>query len=155
MRRVPFFCVFILGATALTATAKAAEDHYFTMISVDATTAVFADDNARRDRDGTVHLSIVRVPESGAISYATNNITLNCATQMSQMVSGGNYHRDGGKSPIEGDAAAAPIKPGTLGDVLKRYICDGVDPYPRSKTIEGLKEVISRAGDLIEAEKNR
>ena len=155
MNRVPLFCAFALVTAAFTATAKAADDHYFTIVSVDTTSAFFADDNARRDRDGTVHLSIVRVPESGAISYATDNITLNCATQKSQVISGVNYHRDGGQSPIEGEAAAGPIKAGTLGNVLKQYICDGVDPYPRSKTIEGIKDVLSRAGDLIAAEKNR
>ena len=155
MNRVRLFCAFALVTAAFTAAAKAADDHYFTIVSVDTSSAIFADDNARRDRDGTVHLTIVRVPDSGAISYAINNITLNCASQKSQMVSGVNYHRDGGQSPIEGEAAAGPIKPGTLGDALKRYICDGVDPYPRSKTIEGIKEVISRAGDLIAAEKNR
>jgi hypothetical protein len=82
-------------------------------------------------------------------------MTLNCGTQKVQTLAGVSYHRDGAKSPIEGEAAATTIKPGTLGNVLKQYICDGVDPYPRSKTINGIKDVISRASDLIAAEKNR
>ena len=85
-----------------------------------------------------IRLSILRVPDSGPTAYAISQVTLNCASLKNQTVSGTNYSSDGKASPFEGEAESAPIKPGTLGDVLKRYICDGVDPYPRSKSIKAL-----------------
>jgi hypothetical protein len=163
MHRAPLFCAFglvsALGVTAALAVlaipARAAEERYYTLINVDSTKAEFADDNAQRDRDGSIRLTVLSVPDAGAIAYSTRQVMLNCASQKTQMLAGVNFSRDGARSPIEGEAAAGPIKPGTLGAVLKRYICDGVDPYPRSKTIKGLDDALSRARDLIAVEKNK
>jgi hypothetical protein len=155
MHRVPLFCAFALSLAAFCAPARAAEDHYYTLIAVDNANATFADDNAQRGRDGTIRLTLLQVPETGAIAYSTHQVMINCASKQNQMLEGVNFSRTGAQSPIEGDAAPAPIKPGTLGQVLQRYICDGLDPYPRSKTIKSLDDALSRARDLIAAEKNK
>jgi hypothetical protein len=155
MNRALFLCAFPAAMLGLTAPGRAQEDHYYSMISVDAANAQFADDNAQRGADGSIRFSIVRVPDSGPIAYSISQVTINCASLKNQTLSGINYARDGTPSPFAGEAEATAIKPGTLGDVLKRYICDGLDPYPRSKSIKGLQAAISRAHDLIAVEKNK
>lgn len=157
MNRALFFCAFCAAALAWTSPGRAQEDHYYSMISVDTTNAEFADDNAQRDHDGTIHLSILRVPASGSspIAYSISQVTLNCASLKNQLISEVNYAGDGKQTILPGEAEATPIKPGTLGDVLKRYICDGIDPYPRSKSIKGLAAARAKAQDLITAEKNK
>ena len=104
-----------------------------------------------------IHLAILRVPASGsgAIAYSISQVTLNCASLKNQLVSEINYASDGKETALPGETEAIAIKPGTLGDVLKRYICDGLDPYPRSKSIKGLSATRSKAQDLITAEKNK
>ncbi len=95
MNRAPLFCAACLGFLASLSPGKAQEDHYYSMVSVDATQAEFADDNAQRAVDGSIRLSILRVPESGPITYAVIPVTLNCASLKSQMLSGINYSSDG------------------------------------------------------------
>jgi hypothetical protein len=157
MNRALFFCAVSVTALAWASPGRAQEDHYYSMISVDTTNAEFADDNAQRDHDGTIHLAILRVPASGsgAIAYSISQVTLNCASLKNQLVSEINYANDGKQTALPGETEATAIKPGTLGDVLKRYICDGLDPYPRSKSIKGLAATRSKAQDLITAEKNK
>jgi hypothetical protein len=82
-------------------------------------------------------------------------VTLNCASLKNQLVTEINYSSDGKQTVLPGEAEATAIKPGTLGDVLKHYICDGLDPYPRSKSIKGLDAALSKAQDLIAVEKNK
>lgn len=153
MYRVPLFCAFGLVLAAIGA--QAAEDRYYTLIAVDTASATFADDNAQRGRDGSIRITLLQVPETGAIAYSTHQVMINCGTKQTQVLEGVNYSRSGGTSPIEGEAAPGPIKPNTIGSVLQHYICDGVDPYPRSKTIKSLDDARSRARDLIAAEKNK
>ena len=155
MNRPLFFCAFCLAATALTSRGQAQEDHYYSLVSVDTTNAAFADDNAKRAADGSIRLSILKVPDSGPIAYAISQVTLNCASLKNQVVSAVNYASDGTQTALPGEGDATPIKPGTLGEVLKRYICDGVDPYPRSKSIKGLQAAISKTHDLVAVEKNK
>jgi len=155
MNRALFFCAACVTVLASTPPGRAQEDHYYSLISVDTNNAEFADDNALRDHDGTIRLSILRVPASGPIAYALSDVTLNCASLKNQLISEVNYGSDGKQTVLPGEADATAIKPGTIGDVLKRYICDGLDPYPRSKSIKGLKAVFSKAQDLIAAEKNK
>jgi len=153
MHRVPLFCAF--GLILAVASARAAEDHYYTLIAVDTASATFADDNAQRDRDGSIRLTLLQVPQAGAIAYSTHQVMINCASKQTQVLEGVNFSRSGTQSPIEGEAAPGPIKPNTIGSVLQHYICDGIDPFPRSKTIKSLDDALSRAGDLIAAEKNK
>jgi len=158
MNRAPFFRAFCLipsAVLALTAPGRAQEDHYYSLVSVDTTNAEFADDNARRAADGSIHLSILKVPQSGPIAYTITEVTLNCASLKNQIMSAMDYSSDGKLTPQPGETEATAIKPGTLGDVLKRYICDGVDPYPRSKSIKGLDAALSKTQDLIAVEKNK
>src|ERR1700722_15252829 len=143
MKRIVFLCVCC--AAALASAARAQEDHYYTLISVDTSNAEFADDNAQRGADGSIRLSILRVPETGAVAYIVTQVTLNCASLKAQQVSAIAYASDGKQTVLPGEAEATPIKPGTLGDVLKRYICDGLDPYPRSKSIKGLQAALSKS----------
>jgi len=155
MTRALFFCAFCLAVPALTAPGRAQEDHYYSLISVDTTNAEFADDNAKRAADGSIRLSILRVPQSGPIAYTITQVTLNCASLKNQIISAADYSSDGKQTPQPGEGEATAIKPGTLGDVLKHYICDGLDPYPRSKSIKGLQAALSKTQDLIAAEKNK
>jgi len=160
MNRALFFRAFrlapaVLAVLALTAPGRAQEDHYYSLISVDTNSAEFADDNAQRATDGSIRLSILRVPQSGPIAYAVSEVTLNCASLKYQLVSAMNYTSDGKQMDLPGETDATPIKPGTVGDVLKRYICDGLDPYPRSKSIKGLDAALSKAQDLIAVERNK
>jgi hypothetical protein len=158
MNRALFFCVFGLTPailTAFTAPVRAQEDHFYSLISVDTTNAEFADDNAQRAADGSIRLAILRVPASGPVAYTITQVTLNCASLKNQLVSAVDYSSDGKQTVLPGETEATPIKPGTLGEVLKHYICDGLDPYPRSKSIKGLKAAISKTHDLIEVEKNK
>jgi hypothetical protein len=155
MYRALFFCAACVTALAWASPGGAQEDHYYSLVSVDVTNAEFADDNALRDHDGTIRLSILRVPVSGPIAYAVSQVTLNCASLKNQLISEISYTSDGKQTVLPGEAEATAIKPGTLGDVLKRYICDGLDPYPRSKSIKGLQAAISKTQDLIAAEKNK
>jgi len=160
MNRALFFRAFcltpvLLAVLALTAPGRAQEDHYYSLVSVDTTNAEFADDNARRAADGSIHLSILKVPQSGPIAYTITEVTLNCASLKNQIMSAMDYSSDGKLTPQPGETEATAIKPGTLGDVLKRYICDGVDPYPRSKSIKGLDAALSKTQDLIAVEKNK
>ena len=99
--------------------------------------------------------TIRKVPEAGATAYSTHQVMINCGTKQSQMLEGVSFSRTGAQSPIEGEAAPAAIRPNTIGSVLQHYICDGADPYPRSKTIKSLDDALSRARDLIAAEKNK
>jgi hypothetical protein len=155
MNRAPFFCVACMFALSWTSPGRAQEDHYYSLVSVDSSNAEFADDNAMRNQDGSIRLSILRVPVSGPIAYAISNVTVNCASLKEQLLSEINYTSDGKQTVLQGEAEPTAVKPGTLGDVLKRYICDGLDPYPRSKSIKGLKALISKAQDLMAAEKNK
>jgi len=155
MKRAIFLCAFCVAALALTPQGRAQEDHYYSMVSVDATHAEFADDNAQRAADGSIRLSILRVPDSGPVTYAISQVTLNCASLKNQLVSEVDYAADGKQITMPGEVDSTPIKPGTLGDVLKQYICDGLDPYPRSKSIKGLQAALSKAHDLIAVEKSK
>ncbi len=159
MHRLPLFLSLGLMATCAIAGSslpvRAAEEHFYTLINVDKTSAAFAEDSAKRGRDGSIRMTVLRVYEGGPIAYATYQMMLNCAAKKAQTLEGMNYSRDGRPSVIEGEAEATVIKTGTLGAVLRGYICDGVDPYPRSKTIKSLADARERAVELIAVEKTR
>src|ERR1700735_859345 len=97
MNRAPLLCAFCLipGVLALTTPVRAQADHYYSLISVDTTNAEFADDNAQRSADGSIRLSILRVPQSGPIAYTISQVTLNCASLKNQIISAMDYTSDG------------------------------------------------------------
>ena len=150
MKRTAFYPLFGLAALALATPGRAATDRYYTLINADATHAQFADDNAKRSADGTVRLSLLTVPSASAIAYSISEVTINCASLKSRTLSTTSYTADGRASlPAPGEPEAIAIQPGTLGMVLKNYICDGIDPYPRSKTFKSLQDALDRGHDLI------
>jgi hypothetical protein len=157
MHRLPLFCAAamacLLGGATLCVPVQAAEEHFYTLIAADKTSATFAEDSARRFRDGTIRLNVLRVFDGGAIAYSNTQMMLTCATSKAQTLEGMTYSRDGKKIATPAEAEATAIKPETLGMVLKRYICEGIDPYPRSKTLKSLDDALERGPELIAVEK--
>lgn len=155
----PFGLTITLAALALagfSVSVQAADDHTYTLVAADKASATFADDTAKRSRDGWIRLSILRVFDTGAIAYTNTQMMLHCGTQKAQTLDGVTYSRDGHRPTVTAaEAEATTIKPGTLGMVIKGYICDGADPYPRSKTLKSLDDALERAAELIEVEKAR
>ncbi len=127
----------------------------YTLINVDKNAAQFADDNGKRGRDGSIRMSVLQVPDSGPISYSVHQMMINCATLKVQTLEGVNYSRGKRPSPVPGEAEPTIIQTGTLGMVLKHYICEGIDPYPRSKTFKTLDDAVERAHELIAIEKTK
>ena len=110
MHRLPLFCAAamacLLGGATLCVPVQAAEEHYYTLIAADKTSATFAEDSARRFRDGTIRLSVLRVFDGGAIAYSNTQMMLTCATSKAQTLEGMTYSRDGKKIPTAAEAEA-------------------------------------------------
>jgi hypothetical protein len=147
-------CAALLLPTLLLAVdgALAADEPTYTLINAGSGRVDFAQQNARHQRDGSVTLSILTVLASGPVAYAMSDISLNCAGSTFASLSNVNYDSHGQSLPSDPvDSAPRKIQDGTVGHSLKLFICEGADPYPRAKMLNGVRAALSKAHDLIDA----
>jgi len=132
--------------------AQAADLPTYQLINAGSGRVDFAQQNARHQRDGSVSLSILTVLASGKVAYSMSDVSLNCAASTFAALGTLNYDSHG--QPLQADpvdATPRKIQDGTVGQSLKLFICDGADPYPRAKMINGVPAALSKAHDLIGA----
>jgi hypothetical protein len=145
----------LLAAGLLTAGitgASAANEPTYILINAGSGRVDFAEQNAHHQRDGSVTLSILTVLSNGKVAYAISNVSVNCATSTFASLDNINYDGHGQVLPSDAmDSAPQKIQAGTVGYSLKLFICDGVDPYPRAKMLNGVPAALSKAHDLIDA----
>jgi hypothetical protein len=136
----------------LAAGARAADSPTYILINAGSGRVDFAEQNAHHQRDGSVTLTILSVLASGKVAYAMSDISINCAATTSATLNTLNYDSHGQVLPSEAaDPTPAKIQDGTVGHALKVFICDGADPYPRAKMIDGVSAALSKAHELITA----
>jgi hypothetical protein len=144
--------LFLLWLGLWPACAVAADKPTYILINAGAGRVDFAEQNAQHQRDGSVTLSILTVLASGKVAYAMSDISLNCAASTFAALGNVNYDAHGQVLPSDPtDASPIKIQAGTVGQSLKLFICDGADPYPRAKMLDGVPAAISKAHDLIDA----
>lgn len=142
--------LMLLAATPLRA---ADDDHSYSLINASAGRIDFADQNARMGQNGFVNFTILTVLPTGSVAYSLSQVSINCAKAQIATVTNTNYATNGAQLPSEPfDASVQPINVGTLGQAMQVVVCNGVDPYPRSKAIKGLSAAVAKAHELIAAQ---
>ena len=152
MRRIEGlkFAAAFLALMAGSLPAQADDDRYYNLINASTTRVDFGDQNAKRRPDGAMVFSILTVFASGPVAYAFSQVSLNCASQQIATLANETHAEGGAIIPHDAvDTTPQAIATGTLGQSLKVVVCDGADPYPRSKLIKGTQNAISKAHDLI------
>jgi hypothetical protein len=131
----------------------AAELHSYSLINASASRIDFADQNAQLGKDGFVSFSILTVLAAGKVAYSISEVSINCSSSQIATVSNTNYAANGTELPADAvDTTTQPIKPETLGQSLQIVVCTGVDPYPRSKAVNGAAAAIAKAHELLAAQ---
>lgn len=153
MRGVNKFGFFLAAALAAAACPSRADDgHSYMLVNAGTERADFADEHARRLPDGSVTLSILTVFAAGPAAYSINQVSINCSSAKIATLSSVTYAATGAEVPHESlDPSAQPIAPGTLGQSLQMFICNGADLYPRSKVINDTASAVQKGRDLIAA----
>ncbi len=145
----------LLMPLLLASAARAANSPTYILINAGSGRVDFAEQNAHHQRDGSVTLTILSVLASGKVAYAMSDVSINCAASTYASLNTVNYDNHGQVLASEAvDPTPAKIQPGTVGQSLKLFICDGADPYPRAKMIDGVSAALSKAHDLIAAMQN-
>ena len=146
-------CVALL---ALSAGARAADEPTYILVNAGAGRVDFAQQNARHQRDGSVTLSILTVLADNKVAYAMSDVSLNCGASTFAALGNVNYDSHGQQMAADPvDSTPQKIQEGTVGQSLKLFICEGVDPYPRAKMLNGVSAALSKARDLIGAMQKR
>jgi hypothetical protein len=129
---------------------RADDAHSYNLVNASASRVDFADQKAQRRSDGSIIFSILTVFAAGPVSWSLSQVSLNCASQQIATLANETHGADGAITPHEAlDTAAQPIAPATLGRALKVIVCDGADPYPRSKLINGTATAIALGHQMI------
>jgi hypothetical protein len=129
---------------------RADDTHSYNLINASASRVDFADQKAQRRSDGSIIFSILTVFPAGPVSWSLSQVSLNCASQQIATLASETHAADGAIVPHDAlDTAAQPIAPATLGQALKVIVCDGADPYPRSKLINGTDSAIALGRKMI------
>jgi hypothetical protein len=145
------FALLVL-AVAGTAPLRADDGHSYMLVNAGTERADFADEHAQRRPDGSVTLSVLTVFAAGQAAYSVNQISINCSSAKIATLTSVTYSAAGVEVPHEAlDSSAQPITPGTLGQSLQMFICNGADLYPRSKVINDTANAVAKGRDLIAA----
>lgn len=140
--------LLMLGA----APAMAAEENIYTLINASATRVDYAQQGAHMLKGGFVSFTVLTVLPAGPVAWSLSNISINCGKAQIATLSNANYAANGAPLAVDAvDSAVQPITPGTLGQFMQVAVCNGVDPYPRSKPMTGLKAAVAKARDLFAA----
>ena len=141
--------IALLAATPV----RAVDDrHSYSLINAGGGRVDFADQAARMGQNGFVNFSILTVLATGNVAYSLRDVSLNCAKAEIATLTNTNYAANGAPLPSEPvDSTIQPITTGTLGQALQAVVCNGVDPFPRSKAILGITAAVAKAHDLIAA----
>jgi hypothetical protein len=128
------------------------EVHSYSLINASASRIDFADQNAHMSPNGFMTFSILTVLPTGKVAYSLAQVSINCNLSRIATAENQNYAADGVALPSEAvDPAPQPIVEGTLGQALQIVACTGVDPYPRSKVINGIAGAVAKAHELLAA----
>jgi hypothetical protein len=129
------------------------DEHSYSLINASTGRVDFADQNARMGQNGFVNFTILTVLATGSVAYSLSQVSINCAKAQLATVTNSNYAANGAQLPADTvDSTVQPISTGTLGQSLQVVVCNGVDPYPRSKAIKGLSAAVAKARELIAAQ---
>jgi hypothetical protein len=146
-----------IGVVALLAGSSpvwaAAELHSYSLINASASRIDFADQKAQLGKNGFVNFSILTVLATGKVAYSISEVSMNCSSSQISTVSNTNYAANGTLLPADAvDTSVQLIKQGTLGQSLQLVVCVGVDPYPRSKAVNGVAAAVAKAHELLAAQ---
>jgi hypothetical protein len=142
--------ILVALAAAGTGASRADDTHAYNLINASVSRVDFADQKAQRRPDGSIIFSILTVFASGPVSWSLSQVSLNCASSQIATLANETHAESGAITPHDAlDAAPQPIAPGTLGQALKVVVCDGADPYPRSKLVNGTDSAIALGRKMI------
>lgn len=153
MRGVAAIGVTVAAILAAAGNLWAAEAvHYYSLINASAARVDFADEKGQMGKAGFVSFSILTVLPAGPVAYSMSRVSLSCAGAQIATLENANYAANGAPLPSDTvDPAPQPITKGTLGQSLRDVVCNGLDPYPRSKAIKGVADTVTRAHELMAA----
>jgi hypothetical protein len=142
----------LLMPLGLATGSRAANAPTYILINAGSGRVDFAEQNAHHQRDGSVTLTILSVLASGKVAYAMSDVSINCGASTYASLTILNYDNHGQVLPSEAtDPTPVKIQPGTVGQSLRLFICEGADPYPRAKMLDGVPAALSKAHELIQA----
>jgi hypothetical protein len=152
MRRIGGLTAGLLALLAAQPLLAADDVHSYSLINASASRVDFADEHAQLAKNGFVTFSILTVFPSGKVAYSLAQVSINCNLSQIATLANENHAANGAALPSEAvDSTAQPISTGTLGQALHIVVCTGVDPYPRSKVVNGVAAAVAKAHDLFAA----
>jgi hypothetical protein len=147
----------VVAATSLPAFMAVGEDvHAYALITTGVKETWFLDlkSVAKADPSTAFWALDVEDPSAGKTSYAALQYSIDCLNQRMTTLYVAAYAVDGSllTSGTPGDTGS-PIIPGSIGEAFGNYICKGIDPFPKTGTLDDTNKAVAAGHELIEAAK--